>query len=486
LNLPDVIGSDQAPNSIVCDALAVGAFSDREGPVLPTEVFNDDLKGAVSGALSDAGFKGKVGEAVVVPTLGRGAARAVVVAGLGHRSDASPSEVRRAAAAAARQLPHRREVVLALHRNIGGSETAAIEGFLLGSYKFDGHKSEHVPQTFQRVIVPGSSDDGVTRAIALVGATVLARDLVNEPASVLTPTALGSRAREVADASGLACELLDEKELSAGGFGGILGVGRGSAEPPRLIRLHYRPASAAGKVALVGKGVTYDSGGLSLKDPRSMEAMKTDMSGGAAVIAAMSALPTLRPNVEVMGFVPAVENLPSGSSIKPGDLITHYGGRTTEVLNTDAEGRLILADTLVYASEQKPDAIVDVATLTGAISIALGKKLAGLFTNDDSLKQEILEASGAAGEQYWPMPLFSTYKNELESDVADSKNIGVRYGSAIMAALFLSEFVGKGIAWGHLDIAGTARADSSYDEISKGGTGAATRTLIHWVEGRAR
>jgi leucyl aminopeptidase len=486
LSLPLVLGSDQGPDSLPCDALVVGAYAGTDGPQLVAAGFDDELQSAVTETLVDAGFKGKVGEVVVVPTLGRASARAIAVAGLGSESAAGSTEIRRTAAAAAKQLAHRSEIVLNLHADRPDADEASIEGFLLGTYKFGAYKAEHRPSMIQRVIVPAASKEAVERGIAMAQATVLARDLVNEPSSVLTPRVFADRAKDIADSCGLVCEVMDEDRLTAEGFGGIVGVAKGSQEPPRLIKLHYRPPTAACKIALVGKGVTYDSGGLSLKDARSMETMKTDMSGGAAVIAAMSVLTKIAPNVDVAGYVPAVENLPSGSAIKPGDVITHYGGRTTEVLNTDAEGRLILADTLAYASEQHPDVIVDVATLTGAISIALGKKLAGIFTNHDGLQQELLAAANACGENFWPMPLFSAYKSELESDVADSKNIGVRYGSAIMAALFLQEFVGNAIEWAHLDIAGTARADAGYDDVPKGGTGAATRTLIHWIEGRSR
>jgi leucyl aminopeptidase len=485
VSLPEVIGSNQTPETLACDALVVGAFMGRVGPDLTRSGLDEELHQLVAEALADAGFKGKVGEVAIVPTLGRAAARAVAVAGLGSADEAGPAEVRRTAASAARQLAQREEIATILHRSIDGSAAAGIEGLLLGTYTFDAYKSEHRPSKIRRIVAVSVSQDAFDRALTLANATFLARDLINEPPSMLTPAALADRTREIADASGLSCEVLDEVTLESQGFGGIIGVGRGSEEPPRLIRLHYEPANANGRVAIVGKGVTYDSGGLSLKNATSLETMKTDMSGGAAVIGTMSALPRLKVAVEVFGFIPTVENMPSGSSIKPGDVITHYGGRTTEVLNTDAEGRLILADALALASEQQPQIIVDIATLTGSIVIALGKKMAGMFTNDDALREEIAAAAAKSGELFWSMPLFPGYKSELESDIADSKNVGGRYGGAILAALFLQEFVGKEISWAHLDIAGTARADSAYDDVPKGGTGAATRTLINWLEGRS-
>jgi leucyl aminopeptidase len=485
LTIPQVIGSEQEACTIACDAVVVGAFGEASGPRLVTDQIDAELRPAVADVLNEEGFKGKVGEVLIVPSLGRAAAKSWAIAGLGPASSSTSAEVRRAAASAARHLGHRSEIVSVLHQCVDGSAAAALEGLVLGTYRFGRYKSDHRPSMIHHIVAPGVSDSEISRAVSLAESTMLARDLVNEPASTLTPAVLAERAREIGDAAGIECTTMDEDELAAAGFGGILGVGSGSEQPSRLIRLQYQPPNASGKVALVGKGVTYDSGGLSIKQAQSMETMKTDMSGGAAVIAALSALPKLDVAVEVLGIVPAVENLPSGSAIKPGDVITHYGGRTTEVLNTDAEGRLILADALAYASEQGPDAIVDVATLTGAIIIALGRKVGGLFATDTGLQQEILDAAGVAGERYWPMPLVKEYGSELESDIADSKNVANRYGGSIFAALFMRAFVADRIPWAHLDIAGIARSDSNYDDVSKGGTGAATRTLIHWLEGRA-
>ncbi|MFN2595172.1 MAG: leucyl aminopeptidase, partial [Actinomycetota bacterium] len=323
------------------------------------------------------------------------------------------------------------------------------------------------------------ADDSSIRARA----TAFARDLINEPPSDLSPRILADKAKALATANGVEFSVLDETELADRGFGGILGVARGSAEPPRLIRLHHKREQARSKVILIGKGVTFDSGGLSLKDPKNMEPMKTDMSGAAAVIAAVVGAAQLDLDVDVVGLTPATENMPGGRAIKPGDVIKHYGGQTTEVVNTDAEGRLILADALALASESKPDAIVDVATLTGSIQVALGKKAAGVFATEDRLAKEIVDAGHRAGERFWHMPLYEDYLSELDSEVADHKNSGSRWGGAIIAGMFLKTFVGDGIPWAHLDIAGAARADSDREEISRGGTGFATRTLIEWLQG---
>jgi leucyl aminopeptidase len=480
-----VVTSGEAPGEVTCDALVVGAFAGDDGPQIAD---GSGLDGAlaehVTEALREAGFKGKVGDTVVLPTFGRSAARSIAVAGLGPRGAAGATEVRRAAASAIRALSERSEVASVLHTGIEGGDAASAEGFLLGTYSFDGYKSEPRPPKVQRILLVAADDAAVDRGTILADATGVARDLVNEPPSTLNPAAMAARAQEIADVGGLECTVLDKKELAERGFGGVLGVGQGSQQEPRLIQLRYVPETVEGRIALVGKGVTFDSGGLSLKDHRNMEQMKTDMAGGAALLGAMSALVRLGVTVEVTGLIPCVENMPGGRAIKPGDVIHHYGGRTTEVLNTDAEGRLILADALALASEERPDAIVDLATLTGSITVALGNKAFGVFSNDDNLSRQLQDAAAAAGERAWPMPLYEDYRSELESEVADSKNIGTRWGGAIFGALFLEPFVARGIPWAHLDIAGAARADRSYDDVSRGGTGVGTRTLIHWLERR--
>ncbi|MDQ3981116.1 MAG: leucyl aminopeptidase [Actinomycetota bacterium] len=489
---PQIAPSHERPAEIACDALVVGATASGGGADL-TRGAGADVDAALDGRLSehlrDLSFKAKVGDVALVPTMGRLPAKTLAIAGVGDAGEAGPAEVRRAAGAAGRRLLDSSTIALAVQDLVDhpGAARAALEGLLLGSYKFTAFKSEPRPSKIQSVLVPGASDDQLEAGWTAAEATWVARDLINEPAGTLTPDALARRAAEIADVAGLSCTVWNEDELASRGFGGVLAVARGSAQPPRFIQLHYAPEEPAGKVVLVGKGITYDSGGLSLKDPKSMETMKTDMSGSAAVIAAMGAIGRLRPDVEVLGLVPASENMPGGGAVKPGDVVEHYGGKTVEVLNTDAEGRLVLADALAYASEQEPDAIVDVATLTGAIIVALGTKATGLFCNDDALAEQLTEAATIEGERVWRMPLFSDYASDLESDVADLKNIsGTRWGGAIVAAVFLQQFVGEGITWAHLDIAGAARAESGNGEISKGGTGTATRTLISWVEGFAR
>lgn len=479
----EIVSNTESATQVAVDVLAIGATSSG-GLNASGRTVDEALGGRLSEYLTQAGFKPKVGSVVVVPTFGGVSAKALAVVGLG---DGTPSDLRRSAGTAARKLAHHSDAASTLHEDLDPSTVGtSVEGWHLGNYRFKTYKSDPRPPKLQRVLLLGNADErGIGKASARAAATLRARDLINEPSSVLWPEILADRAREVADVSGLELTVLDEDELAARGFGGLLGVAQGSNRPPRLIQLRYAPENPSGKVVVVGKGVTFDSGGLSLKDAKSMETMKTDMGGGAAVIGAMSALPQLDVAVEVLGLIPTTENMPGGGAIKPGDVITHYGGKTSEVLNTDAEGRLILADVLAYASEQSPDAILDVATLTGAMMVALGKKAAGYFANDDALGQEIELAAGSAGERVWRMPLFDDYRSELDSDIADIKNIGARWGSAIFAALYLREFVGPGIPWGHLDIAGPGRSEGEYDEITKGGTGFAARTLVSWLEERS-
>jgi leucyl aminopeptidase len=485
---PQIVSSTEAADRITCDALLVAASTGPQGDgfVLADagNVVDRALEGHLIRYLDESNFKGKLGDVALIPTLGRLPAKSIAVVGVG--SDGDLSSLRRAAGTAARRLAERSVVASALHGPDGREEEAAAttEGFLLGSYRFTAYKSSPHPSKVQRLIVLEGNDRALERAVARAEATTLARDLTNEPPSELVPEALEARAREMADVRGLTCTALDEIELVEKGFGGIVGVGQGSARPPRLIELRYAPESPTGKVVLIGKGITFDSGGLSLKPANSMEQMKTDMAGAAAVMGTLGACKPLEIQTEVIGLIAAAENMPSATSVKPGDVLRHYGGKTSEVVNTDAEGRLVLADCIAYACEQDPDAIVDVATLTGGIKVALGSKATGLFSNHESLAAEISAASERAGERVWRMPLYDDYRRELDSEVADIKNTGGRWGSSILAALFLREFVGDGLPWAHLDIAGAARSESAYDEVPKGGTGVATRTLISFLQER--
>ena len=484
---PQIVPSDDNVTDVACDALVVGAHS-RDGSfqLSPTAGQVDSaLDGYLSEHLEDVSFKAKPGELAVIPTMRRLNAKSVVVAGLGPQDGDLDGRIRRAAGAAARRLSgSHADLATTLHAD-GGSAAAVAEGFLLGSYRYTEFKSDPRPSKIQRIALLAADAAEVERGTAIGEATLLARDLINEPAHSLTPESLARRAQEIADVNGLGCTVLDEAEIEARGLNGVLAVGKGAANKPRFIEITYKPANASGHVALVGKGVTFDSGGLSLKPPASMETMKTDMSGAAAVLAAMSVVKKLGIATAITAYIPAVENMPGGNALRPGDVIKHYGGKTSEVLNTDAEGRLILADALALASEAKPDAMIDAATLTGSIQVALGGKIGGLFCNDDGLAAELEAASETAGEPLWRMPLFEDYRKQLDSEVADMKNVGTRYGGSIVAALFLKEFVAADVPWAHLDIAGIARSESDDDRGPKGGTGAGTATLLSWLENRA-
>ena len=448
-----------------------------------------------------SGAPGEVTE--VAADLGTGLAR-VLLLGTG---DGSPAAMRQAGAALARRVKRGATCVVSVASGTSAappeSTRAFTEGLLLASYRFSlksaaNGQAEKPPATVTLLVPDGGTSSltavaagppaasPVEHAVATAEAVALARDLVNTPSAAKTPEWLADRATDVAGQSALGIRVRDRDDLEAGGFGGILAVGSGSVRPPRLIELSYRPASWNTHVVLVGKGITFDSGGLSLKPNDGMKLMKTDMAGGAVVIAVMSVLAKLAAPVRVTGLVAAAENMPSGSAMRPGDVITHYGGRTVEVLNTDAEGRLVLADALAYADATlDPDVMVDVATLTGAARIALGTKVGAMFTGDDDLAAALAVAGEASGEPLWRLPMAGDYRDALDSRVADLANIGTRdYGGAgaILAALFLREFSG-GRRWAHLDIAGPARAGADDAEVTKGGTGFGTRVLLSWLAG---
>jgi len=434
---------------------------------------------------------GKAGEVESVPTTADGT-EALVVVGLG---DGSTAALRKAGAALARKAKAGESLAVDLR---GASLDADglrsfVESALLASYGYT-RKEKPEPRALQRITVVVSNarnlQPAVDRGLAVARATAAARDLVNTPSLVKTPQWLAESAQTLL--KGLTVRVRDEKALAKGGFGGIVAVGQGSTRPPRLIEAEYDGGpSFRGKkhVVLVGKGITFDTGGLSLKPNDGMLAMKTDMGGGAAVLGALRAAADLKLPLRITGLVAAAENMPSGTAQRPGDVIRQYGGTTVEVLNTDAEGRLVLADAIAYADRDlRADVIIDIATLTGAMPIALGKRIAGMFCNDDALAAELAAASEASGERAWRLPLVEDYRQALDSPTADLRNIGQPKlklgGGSITAALFLREFTG-GRPWAHLDIAGTGRSDSDEDELTKGGTGYGVRLLTRWLEALA-
>ena len=505
----------QDPSTVAVDALVLpvvsgprGAGLLRQGP-LPERV-----RAAIDEDLELFGVTGALDEVTRVPAGPELKARVLVLTGMGpSREVFDPESLRRAAGAASRSLTGLDTVLLALPTGDEDSAAAVAEGALLGIYQYTRYRSTR-PSAAKRpvsqvtVCVEGVGTDRtqgiVTRSQVLAGAVHAARDLVNAAPADLYPQTFADAAVEAAADLPVDVTVLDEDDLAEGAYGGLIAVGRGSARPPRLVRLDYAPQGARRHLALVGKGVTFDSGGLSLKPAKGMETMKSDMAGAAAVLAAVLAAARLRVPVRVTGWLALAENMPSGTAQRPSDVITIRGGRTVEVTNTDAEGRLVLADAIVAACETGPDAIVDVATLTGAQIVALGDLISGVMANDDTFRERVCEAARAAGEQAWPMPLPPELRSLLDSSTADVANSGDRQGGMLTAGLFLAEFVGprpgtgatdgggsgaerSPIPWAHVDIAGPSfntRKPHGYDPV--GGTGVFVRSLVRLAEDLAR
>jgi leucyl aminopeptidase len=498
-----------SPASVSADVLVLPVF---QGPVFQGRVFQGpeagpgvrETRGAsLVRAYADAGWKGKRGEHLVVPNVGMDGVKAgsVMLLGIGPKDEAGPDALRRAIGKVAQQLRKRGRIATTLPQAGGrafeDSIQATIEGLLLGAYRFTTYKSGKTSEPVEKpalrnITVIGSSRwdaraarGALSRAEVVSDAVMWARDLVNTPAIDCTPDFLAKQARAMARDNGLQAKIWTEAELQRGGFGGIIGVGQGSVNPPRMIELRYRGGGAReAPIALTGKGISFDSGGLSIKPSESMEWMKADMGGAASILATMRAIGRLKPRVNVIAAIPSAENLPSGTAIRPGDVLRHRNGKTSEVLNTDAEGRLVLADALAYLAEQNPTVIIDTATLTGACMIALGEELYGVMGNDRDLIRDILASGDRVGEHGWELPLWPAYRKLIDSEVADIKNIGKRYGGAITAALFLAEFVGD-TPWAHLDIAGPAFAEKAGDYWPKGATGVPVRTLVNYVVTKA-
>lgn len=483
---------------IVADTLVVGIFA-GENPekqiIRLDRSFPAPFARLVGQLCQQEGFRGKTGAVAHLPTYGALASRKMILWGLGERRQYSASLSRKFAANVARALTLAGEgTTLALHlpaRAEGRLHAqAAVEGWLLGSYSFVKYKSsddEKPRSKLRRLSICGAhlpTQEFTTlarTAQALAEATNLARDFINEPPAYMTPTRLAQEARRIAREHGLTLTVFGQDEVKKLGMGSFLGVARGAAEPPKFIVLKYGPARAKKKIAIVGKGITFDSGGLSLKPALNMEHMKYDMSGAAAVIATMQVVGRLKPPFAVIGVVATTENMPGGSALHPGDILVAMNGKTIEVNNTDAEGRLILADALCYAVKQNPDEIIDIATLTGACVTALGRAAAGILGNDQRLVSRLMRAGEEAGEKLWQLPLFDEYKEALKSDVADLKNAGARgEAGASSAALFLSEFV-DGRPWAHLDIAGPGWLEKERDELNRGGTAFGVRTLCQYL-----
>jgi leucyl aminopeptidase len=448
-------------------------------------------------ALAAQGFIGKADQVAVVEAVDGGV---VVAVGLGPAASVDAHCLRRAAAQAVRASSRLGTIAVPLLDVIGDLTAgqrvvvarAIAEGVGLGAYRYTELRSTPGPSGPQRVVVVGRGGQRVEAAVEegarIAEAQNLARDLVNTPGGTLTPSALAEAAVEIAQREDLAVTVLGPEEIAERGLGGLLGVNRGSLQEPRFVELAYEPANPRGTLALVGKGITFDSGGLSLKTGEGMMNMKNDMGGAAAVLGFFSAVRAVAPRCRVLGFVPMTDNMTGGDATRPGDVLTLRNGMTVEVLNTDAEGRLVLGDALALASEAQPDAIVDLATLTGAVEVALGSRIAGLMGNDEGWVDQVGEAAGRAGERLWSLPLPDDYRPLIESDVADLRNISKGKGAGtLIAGLFLKEFVSDEVAWAHVDIAGTGWwAEGDDGELAKGGTGYGVRLLLELARGFTR
>jgi len=479
-------------------ALIVNLFEGVKGPGGATGAVDKALNGAISQLIADGEIKGKTGELTLIHTFGRVAPTRILVAGLGKQEEFSVNTVREVMGNACRFLRGKgisSACTIAHGAGIAGLDPQATgqaiaEGSFLGLYRFkqylatndvDGGELKEV------TIVEGNADkigplnEGVRIGRVTAEGVMLARDMANEPANVMTPTRMSEIARQVADAEGLEVSILERKQMEELGMGALVGVARGSHQPPKLIVLKYSgdPDNPSKNLGIIGKGITFDSGGISLKPAEGMQNMKGDMSGGATVIGALQVLGRLRPKVNVTGLVPATENMPGGEAQRPGDIVRALNGKTIEVINTDAEGRLVLSDAMVYAKRQGVTRMVDIATLTGAMVIALGRVCTGIMGNDQELIDQVIAAGNAAGERMWQFPMFAEYKEALKSNVADMMNVaGNRDAGSIVAAKFLSEF-SEGIPWAHLDIAGTYRSEADKGYLVKGSTGVPVRTLVN-------
>lgn len=481
------------------DALAVAVF---KGEKSNSGVLGDLDKltgGIISAVIKNEEFKGDAGQTALIRFAPSGKVKAgkLLLVGVGEASEQKPGNIAKLSATATRYLRKRNVKSFALlPRGNGKAAEAAAQsviGFITGQFELDKYKTkEKNDKTVDTLVIcvdggrPADLKSGIARGQAVGDSINFTRDLANEPPNILHPTEMARRAQEMAKEVGLKYEVLDEAKMIKMGMGSLMSVSLGSEQPAKLIVLRYTPEKSSGKkndlLALVGKGITFDTGGISLKPGDGMDAMKYDMSGGATVIGTMRAVALLKPSVPVLGVVAAVENMPDGKASRPSDVVTAMNGKTIEILNTDAEGRLILADAVAYAEQQGATRIVDMATLTGAVIIALGDVNTGIMGNDQNFVDEIIDCGKESGEGYWQLPVSTEYSKMIKSDIADIKNIGPRgKAGTIMGAVFIQEFVDKA-KWAHLDIAGTAWADAAKPHQSKGPTGVAVRTLLNLIE----
>jgi len=496
-------GSTGHYRNVDVQALAVALFKDEKAEEGFLRELDELTGGVVKSALDSEEISGKEGETAYFHLLGEKDTKAtrLLLVGVGDREDYRAAQLTQMAGTAVRALRSKGiKSVAIVPRNDGDAENATstvVQGAVMGLFEPDKYRTvdKEKRQVEKLVAVLSGADGGAVNRGAergrVIGESVnFTRDMANEPGAYLTPTDMAERAREMAGEFGLSIDVLDEARMEQEGMGSLLSVSHGSDQPAKLIVLKYTPAEAAaseggGLLAFVGKGITFDSGGISLKPGENMELMKYDMTGGATVIGAMRAVAQLKPSIPVLGVAPCSENLPSGKATKPGDVVRAMTGKTIEVINTDAEGRLILADAIAYAKKLGATRVVDLATLTGAVSIALGDVHAAILGTDQELIDEVINSGKEVGEKFWQLPLDPEYSRQIKSDIADIKNVGGRKAGTITAAAFLKEFT-DGLSWAHLDIAGTAWSEESKPYRAKGPTGIAVRTLINMVDRATR
>lgn len=483
---------------VEADALIVTIYEGERADEGVLKELDDLTGGVLKELLGTDEMRGKQGDMAYIHQPGKIKARRLLLVGGGKREDFSFDTVRRVSGTAARFLRSKGARSMAVLRrsqlDLEGSAQSAVEGALLALFEPDMYKTENKEERRIEELILVAAQSGTEQALAsgvergriIAEAVNMARELSNEPSSTLTPSELAERARETAERFGLDIDVLDEARMKELGMGALLGVARGSDEPAKLIVLRHMPEESepmgndADVIAIVGKGITFDSGGISIKPAEGMEKMKYDMSGAAATLAAMQAIAQLKPRVNVIGVMPTTENMPSGRAYKPGDVLRSMSGKTIEVINTDAEGRLILADAISYARKLGATKIIDLATLTGAVSIALGTVNVAVMGNDQAFIDEIRQSATEVGEKFWQLPMDRDYRDMIKSEIADIKNSAGRYAGTITAGWFLREFA-EDIVWAHLDIAGTAWANDQKPYLAKGPTGVAIRTLINYV-----
>ncbi|MBZ2195599.1 leucyl aminopeptidase [Ruania sp. N2-46] len=492
--------SSSDPARLATDALVIGITPDGTGArLLGADALPGPVRAALESAIGVLGLKGTVDEVTKIPAGDGVKASLLVLTGLGavasgKKSEGAPTleNLRRAAGAATRQLAGTTAVALVLPADDAAQTSAVAEGALLGAYTFGDYRGTRAgavaPVATITLVTPTArtraAKDAVVRARVLAAAVHGTRNLVNAAPNDLYPQTFADHARASVKGTKVKITVLDDAALREGGYGGLIGVGQGSVRPPRLVKLTYAPARVKKHYALVGKGITFDSGGLSIKPAKSMETMKSDMAGAAAVLNTVLAAAELGLPIKVTGWLALAENMPSGTAQRPSDVITIRGGKTVEVLNTDAEGRLVLADAIVAAGEEKPDAIIDIATLTGAQMIALGNQVSAVMGSDD-VRGAVIGAAERSGEQFWPMPLPEELRASMKTPMADLANMGERYGGMLVAGLFLQEFAGS-TPWAHLDIAGPSFNEGGPRHyVPKGGTGVGVRTLLSLLEDAA-